>query len=433
MGFGMGTFNINCPTYGVLQKFYSAIKHVETFCVSSDMFDNISSLDSFFSEFRNITFIAQKTFSNLGKIELYETSRNKFLISPNMKWFIDKRNNTTKERPFPLKKQVIFELYLHSGRLVLVDERFSAGFEEELKPAKEFISTFLIEKAGLIEVFFSARIVFSENGEPAEIYPIILSGIDSMMLFIEDLLAHVPCSCKKCDTLIEKIKQIRILVFVKDMTFKRDYSFEKGRIEPLSLGSHDVEMVSVDKFGNYIKLKDMRLSLDKSNSWRSWKKLKTIKSLFFDFTIMHIIIYKAQNHNIQPIFMILYNDDTYSMIPYYPLNKATSYRTVYELVDGLDFNEVRTIFHCCEYFIFDERRIEFVNETPYSERIKSADSVLLNFTCIERSGKVFDLNLDVKHIDCEKYVHECLKVLRPVDERSLFWLNPLVDKLFSNN
>ena len=419
--------------YGILQKFYSAVKHVETFCVSSDMFDNISSLDSFFSEFRNITFMAQKTFSNLGKIALYETARNKFLASPDMKWFVDKRNKTTKEQPFPLKKQVVFELYLHGGRLVLIDERFSAGFEEELKPAKEFISTFLIEEIGLIEVFFSARIVFSENDQPTEIYPIILSGLDSMMLFVKELLALVPCSCKKCDTLIEKIKQMRVLVFAKEMTFKRDYSFEKGRIEPLSLGSHDVEMVSVDEFGNYIKLKDMRLSLAKSNSWRTWKELKTIKGLFFDFTIMHIVIHKVQNHDIQPVFMIVYTDDTYSMMPYYPLNKATSYRTVYELADGLNFSEVKAIFHCCEYYKFDTSRLAYVNETPYSERIKNADGVLLNFVCIERSGVVNELSLDVGVIDCERYVGESLKTLKPINDRSLFWLNPLVDKLSINN
>jgi len=429
----MSSTIICCPTYGVLQKFYSAVKHVEAFCVSGDMFDNISSLDSFFSEFRNITFMAQKTFSNLNKIVLYENARDKFLISPSMRWFVDSRNKTTKQQPFALKKQIVFELYLHSGRLVLVDERFSSGFEEELAPVKEFISTFLIEKVGLIEVFFSARIVFSENGEHSEIYPLILSGMDNMMLFVNELSASEACLCKKCDALMKKIKDARVLIVAKEMTFKRDYSFEKGKVEPLSLVSHDVEQVSIDEHGNYIKLKDMRLSLNKSSTWRTWHELGTIKSLFFDFSIMHISIFRAQNHDIQPVFMVVYRDDTYSMIPYYPLNKATTYRTIHELEDSLDFAEVKAIFHCCEYYKFDKNKFDYANETPYSERIKNADGILLNFTCIEPNEAISELNLDVKFVDCDAYVSERLNAFSLITDRSVFYLNPLVDKMRDNS
>ena len=47
-----------------LQKFYSAMKNLKDFSINNDIIDNISSIDCFFSEFRNITFVMQKDFAD---------------------------------------------------------------------------------------------------------------------------------------------------------------------------------------------------------------------------------------------------------------------------------------------------------------------------------------------------------------------------------
>ena len=44
-----------------LQKFYSALKSLDEFGRYGNFFDDVSNLDKFFSEFRNITFVIQKT------------------------------------------------------------------------------------------------------------------------------------------------------------------------------------------------------------------------------------------------------------------------------------------------------------------------------------------------------------------------------------
>lgn len=41
------------------QKLYSALSSLERFSKHNDFFDNISSLDSFLSEYRNVTFVIQ--------------------------------------------------------------------------------------------------------------------------------------------------------------------------------------------------------------------------------------------------------------------------------------------------------------------------------------------------------------------------------------
>ena len=43
------------------QKLYSALSSLERFSKHNDFFDNISSLDSFLSEYRNVTFVIQKS------------------------------------------------------------------------------------------------------------------------------------------------------------------------------------------------------------------------------------------------------------------------------------------------------------------------------------------------------------------------------------
>lgn len=47
-----------------LQKFYSAFENLKNFSINNDIVDNISAIDCFFSEFRNITFVLQKDFSD---------------------------------------------------------------------------------------------------------------------------------------------------------------------------------------------------------------------------------------------------------------------------------------------------------------------------------------------------------------------------------
>ena len=100
-----------CCLCGAYQKFFSSLSILSKLKVNGDFFDNISVIDSFFSEFRNITFILQKSLKDNNQEELYERAKNQFLLNDGMKWFIDKRNETTKQEPFNLIKNVMIYLY----------------------------------------------------------------------------------------------------------------------------------------------------------------------------------------------------------------------------------------------------------------------------------------------------------------------------------
>ena len=114
---------ITLPAY---QKFYSALSNLDRFRKENDFFDNISHLDTFFSEFRNITFVLQKSISNNADMKaIYVRLRNKYLINNIYKWLNEKRVEITHERPFELEKQLAITIYKPSSTLALAPKVFT--------------------------------------------------------------------------------------------------------------------------------------------------------------------------------------------------------------------------------------------------------------------------------------------------------------------
>ena len=422
----MSISNDECSTYGLLQKFYSALKNIEEFSISKDIFDNISLLDNFFSEFRNITFVAQKSFSDIGLRDEYEGIRNKYLISEDMRWFVDKRNNTTKQKPFDLKKDIAFDFYLQSRKLTVIDDRLSLDYDEKFNTARQFIEKILIEKVGLIEVFFSSRIIFKENGTEIDIYPLIVNGIEKMTMFINEICFIAPCTCSKCSNLLLKIQEKKVLILAKEMSFSRDYSFEKGHIKPVD---DDLDFLAVDEQGNVTKISEIRCSF--SNDF--WGEDTCLFSLFQKFIIMHVVMYQKSEHSIMPVFMVIYNDNTYQLKPFYAPSKSAFYRNVFHLIDSLNFEEVFTIFYCGEYYIYNISKLEYLNQTPYSDRVKNSDKSLLAFVCITEDGKCFENHFDEDKIDDMEYIiNEIENITCMEDNIQLNWLNPIIEKFKKN-
>ena len=97
------------PAY---QKLYSALQSLERFSKGQDLFENIACIDSFLSEFRNITFVLQKSLAHTDYSTAYEASRERFLKNDDCAWLVEKRNQVLKESPFALEKTVELTLFL---------------------------------------------------------------------------------------------------------------------------------------------------------------------------------------------------------------------------------------------------------------------------------------------------------------------------------
>ena len=404
-----------------LQKYYSALRSLEEFGMKGNLFDDIACLDTFFSEFRNITFVIQKGLDSDTEKEQYETLRNKFLVNNDMKWFIDVRNRTAKERPFQLNKELIIDLYLLTGTIRLSHSDLIISYDENFEAALSTIKQLFIEHAGLIELFFSSKIVFKEEGQEIEFYPKIKYGLSQMRSFLDELQKALPCECEYCQQLRKSINKIYNSVYLKELSFTKDYSYEKG----LSIGEHAYMYVSDDN-EQLRPISDFRVSLD--NPIYGEAK-DDITALFDIFIVCHVIAFQKQNHKIMPVFMVVYEDKTYQMIPFEATSKATLYRIVNEIAEQTVFEEVDAIFFCGELFVYSADRFDEVNRTPYSERKKTANQELLAFRALLKGGNEIFLSFDEQYIDDMQYVAEQIKRKEKPEDSPIDWLKPIKEKL----
>lgn len=171
--------------YSAYHKFYSALKHLNQFCVGNDLFDNISSLDSFFSEYRNITFVLQKSLNKTEYMDDYKSIRDKHFSDPVSKWMVLSRNKVLKQQPFELKKKVIVTIYLPTNSLEFFVQEFTLSNEEEYSVLNHKIMT-MIADLKLLEVHFSIEYLFYKE-HSQELFEDITVSIINAFNFLQEM------------------------------------------------------------------------------------------------------------------------------------------------------------------------------------------------------------------------------------------------------
>lgn len=154
------------PAY---QKLYAALQSLERFSKGQDLFENIACIDSFLSEFRNVTFVLQKSLAHTEYISEYYVLRDKYLKNDDCSWLVDKRNQVTKENPFNLEKSFVLTLYLPNGAGVFPTDPYTIEDEEDYSSIIEMVKR-VIEGIPSIEVFFSVEFVYREIGSERNLF-----------------------------------------------------------------------------------------------------------------------------------------------------------------------------------------------------------------------------------------------------------------------
>lgn len=419
----MENHEILLPT---LQKYYSALKSLDEFGRYGDFFDDVSNLDKFFSEFRNVTFVIQKNLKTEENNKIYSELRDIFLSGETLKWFINTRNKTTKERPFELKKELYIDVYLPYGIYRLKDSRLVVDVDASFSDALDYIRSTFFEDLGLLEVFFTSRIVFREAEDIHDLYPKIRDGIAQMNQFLEELGKRFPCDCQMCSTLKEKIETLLYNIQFKELKFACDYTLERGKEV---VEGERVAMYFPVEDGRLVQPSELRTTLDNPIFGNS---KGCLLELFLQFANMHTVIYQMQEHSIMPVFMLVYDNQTYRMIPFSASTKAAFYRTVQEIINMKDFKEVTAVFWCGEYYIYDAEQFSEINGKSYSERIHNAQKEVLSFIMIAKGSDELNITLDESRIDDMEYISEQFKQskrCKPDDAVLWDWLNPIRLKL----
>lgn len=374
------------PAY---QKLYSALSHLERFDKESNFFDNISTIDNFFNEYRNITFVMQESLRHTEYFGAYEKNRDQFLTDH---WFVKKRNETIKQKPFDLIKEVTITLYLPFGGFTVSEKRYSVTDDEPMESVFTELKELLC-KVDPHEVCFSVSFSFHEAGSDIDLLKRVLQGVSSMKRFMEAMEQDIGEQCPLCDQLKERIKNIHLADIPLDFLLINDYTYYPDK----------------DYFDKAERV-SMMMSLDskKVASHQPLSGLTQAKALNYDgtafgnFTLMHAMLRAIRpGIDIMPAIMVVYEDDTYDLDVFDATMKTTMYRKLMETAQLVDEQNVVEV---CYMSLYSTTPITPDTPRTSRERIEQSTSDILVCASIDKALHEKEYVFDGKHMENMAYV-----------------------------
>jgi len=368
--------------YGAFQKYYSALLNLKKFDKEEDFFNNISCLDGFFSEFRNITFVLQKSIAHTDIKCLYEKYKTKYLDTCG--WFVEKRNQTTKEEPFPLIKQIDLTVYFANGGMQIDSQKFSVENDVPLTTLIRNLEDFFSE-LDPVQIFFSAKFTFYEKNDDKNIFLKIVDGIDIMYCFLLEMYKEINIKCDLCDKLIREIKSIKDFFIVDDFLLINDYvyypqkkQFEKSQTITMFAGSKPLLRSPLKGFDIY-------------------KIPNSDNDYFKKFVFMHAI---QQNTELMPTIMTVYSDKTFTLDSFTADIKTIFYRKLNETARRIIEEDITEVYFMMVYVCVSQKYLEI----PSAERIPYIENEFLTFMKVDFNLNEEEYAFDGKFLNDKKYI-----------------------------
>jgi len=385
--------------YPAMQKFYNALNNLEKFNKGSNFFDNISCLDSFFSEYRSVTFVLQKSLANTECFHIYETNRDKYLKSDNGTWFLKKRNEVSHEHPFYLEKRMLITVYLPQTSIALPTQIFNIENDVEYSTQIESLKLYF-KGINNVEVFFSVEFSFYEKDVDIELYENLIEGIDKMKEFLKAMKEDLNEECNLCSQLEQKINKLNFykvpknILFIEDFVYYcKDDTFEKSmRIELVGVLPKGIKQ-NISGFKNY-----------------KTEYFGEIENDFMKFIIMHTVIFEKQK-SLLPTFMIVYEDDTFDLMSFQGSVKTTTYRKINEIAKRIEHDNIKIVFYVTEMVIYElplNNSMDFFN-MKYTERVKHQTKELLCFFKLNSSLEYQSFAFESEKVGNYEYIAYVIK------------------------
>lgn len=379
--------------YSAYQKFYSALSNLERFDKEGDFFSNISCLDTFFSEYRNITFAIQAALKHTEYFSVYEKNRDIFLKDH---WFVEKRNETTKQTPFPLIKELNISIYFPHHGFSILDKCFSVENDTPLDTIFDKLKT-LFSEIPDEEIFLSASFYFHEANSDIDLFDKLLSGIDSMQKFMTAMYNEINQECPLCNQLKENINKIAIARISKDFLLVNDYIyyprkeyFERGMRVSLLMTPGGAKTMSHIPVSTLINTEYFNYD----------------KTPFGNFTFMHAFLRSIQpGTDIMPAIMIIYEDQTYDLDVFHADIKTTAYRKINEVAKMIETEKISEVCYMCLYAIVQCD----VAPTTSKERLALSKSDILMCASIDSQLNEKEYIFDGKEMEKPEYVMRVMK------------------------
>lgn len=190
------------------------------------------------SEYRNVTFVIQKSLAHTNLLSIYEETRDEFLSGDLGKWFVGKRNEVLKEHPFKLQKVVKVTIYDSLSTLKITSQKFTAEDDADYSSLIEDVRL-LLKDNGRIETSFSVEFIYKEFESEANLFDKLLPGVSNIYKFLCALNQKIGDNSKLFHDIMNKVGKLNILKVNRTDLFVEDYvyyssndNFERGsRIE----------------------------------------------------------------------------------------------------------------------------------------------------------------------------------------------------------
>lgn len=376
--------------YTAYQKFYSALSALEQFDKEKDFFDNISNLDKFFSEFRTVTLVLQKSIAHTEYKDIYDKNNKKYLSD--CKWFITKRNEVTKEQPFQLVKEIEITVYYPSCGINVLTKTFTVENDVELVTLLNELKTFFASMQ-TNEVFFTAKFSFFEKDTKEDLYAKLMSGIKAMKEFLIAMQNDIGEKCELSDALTKKIDKMHFLFSPRDILFVIDYAYYPCIDEFERTG----RMAAQLGVGNQMP----RGSLTKLNQGLF---SKIGKDYFDKFIISHIVIGTA---DLMPTIWIIYDDNTFTIDMFHSDIKTTMYRKMNEIADEILRSNVKAVYCMMTYTLCNVATV--TTKMTSKERLIHGIEDLLTFVKVDSELNEEECYFEGSKLHDWEYLHNQLQ------------------------
>ena len=380
--------------YPAYQKFYNALSNLERFNKEANFFDNISCLDNFFSEYRSITFVMQKSLKHTEYFEVYEKNRDIFLTDH---WFVVKRNETEKQQPFQLVKDIIITTYLPYHGFQIGEATFTVENDISLRTLYDDIRKEL-SKSNAPEIFFSVSYSFHEKDSEIDLLKKLLSGTSSMQQFLEAMDQSIGEKCLLCEQIKDKMNSIRFSQMPCDFLLTDDYVFytDSGTFERGGRAAMLME-------ANGQRLLSHRPITELTNA----KYFNFDKTPFGSFTLMHASLrFNKPGSDIMPAFMIVYVDGTYDMEVFHADMKTTFYRKFNETAQLVKEKDVQEV---CFMGLYAVAPLNDTTSEISNERVKASTADILVCASIDNQLREKEYVFDGKEMEQPAYVADVMK------------------------
>lgn len=383
--------------YPAYQKFYSALKNLQRFDKENNFFDNVSSLDSFFSEYRSITLVLQKSLAHTPYIERYKVlAKEKFSDS----WMNDQRVKTVHIHPVEFLKQIEVSVYLPFGKLFCLQRTFTVDDDIPLSSYQEELTKYFCELSE-DEVFFSAKFSFIEKESGKDIWNKLSKGLSLMNDLMETLYQEIDENCSLCDNLRNEIQKNALLLVPDDFLLVNDYVYYPKEDEFERAGRLAMVMcIDGKKVANRLPI----------NILTEAEHFNYDGTAFGTFVLMHAIIPTiGKPFDIMPAILVVYGDGTYDLDAFHADIKTTVYRKLNEVAELIQTEDIKEVCFMSMYSTMIEQK-EVPTISKERQRLASYD--ILAFMKVDCDLNETEYTFDSRYYNKMEYIACSMKHCR---------------------